>query len=92
MLDCPPALDLLTLNALVAADAVLIPMQAEYSPWNSELMLRSGFRASFNPDLTIEGVVLTMLDDRTNLAKQVMSELKLARSPVRPAVRGSGSG
>ena len=79
VLDCPPALDLLTLNALVAADAVLIPMQAEYFALEgiSELMdTVERIRASFNPELTIEGVVLTMLDDRTNLAQQVMSELK----------------
>jgi chromosome partitioning protein len=79
VLDCPPALDLLTLNALVAADAVLIPMQAEYFALEgiSELMdTVERIRASFNPELTIEGVVLTMLDDRTNLAQQVMAELK----------------
>ncbi|MGA9798625.1 MAG: ParA family protein [Terriglobales bacterium] len=79
VLDCPPALDLLTLNALVAADAVLIPMQAEYFALEgiSELMdTVERIRASFNPELSIEGVVLTMLDDRTNLAQQVMSELK----------------
>ena len=79
VLDCPPALDLLTLNALVAADAVLIPMQAEYFALEgiSELMdTVERIRDSFNPELTIEGVVLTMLDDRTNLAQQVMSELK----------------
>src|SRR6202171_5495123 len=79
VLDCPPALDLLTLNALVAADSVLIPMQAEYFALEgiSELMdTLERIRASFNPELTIEGVVLTMLDDRTNLAQQVMSELK----------------
>jgi chromosome partitioning protein len=79
VLDCPPALDLLTLNALVAADAVLIPMQAEYFALEgiSELMdTVERIRASFNPGLTIEGVVLTMLDDRTNLAQQVTAELK----------------
>src|SRR6202158_3428165 len=79
VLDCPPALDLLTLNALVAADAVLIPMQAEYFALEgiSELMdTVERIRASFNPGLMIEGVVLTMLDERTNLAQQVMSELK----------------
>src|SRR5713101_4420855 len=65
--------------ALVAADAVLIPMQAEYFALEgiSELMdTVERIRGSFNPELTIEGVVLTMLDDRTNLAQQVMSELK----------------
>ena len=79
VLDCPPALDLLTLNALVAADAVLIPMQAEYFALEgiSELMdTVERIRASFNPELSIEGVVLTMLDERTNLAQQVMAELK----------------
>jgi len=79
VLDCPPALDLLTLNALVAADAVLIPMQAEYFALEgiSELLdTMERIRASFNPELGIEGVVLTMLDERTNLAQQVMSELK----------------
>jgi chromosome partitioning protein len=79
VLDCPPALDLLTLNALVAADAVLIPMQAEYFALEgiSELLdTVERIRGSFNPELGIEGVVLTMLDDRTNLAQQVMAELK----------------
>jgi chromosome partitioning protein len=79
VLDCPPALDLLTLNSLVAADTVLIPMQAEYFALEgiSELLdTVERIRASFNPNLAIEGVVLTMLDDRTNLAQQVMAELK----------------
>src|SRR5436190_1460641 len=79
VLDCPPALDLLTLNSLVAADTVLIPMQAEYFALEgiSELLdTVERIRASFNPQLAIEGVVLTMLDDRTNLAQQVMAELK----------------
>lgn len=79
VLDCPPALDLLTLNALVAADAVLIPMQGEYFALEgvSELLdTIERIRAGLNPELGIEGVVLTMFDDRTNLAQQVMSELK----------------
>jgi chromosome partitioning protein len=79
VLDCPPALDLLTLNALVASDAVLIPMQAEYFALEgiSELLdTVERIRASLNPELAIEGVVLTMYDDRTNLAQQVTSELK----------------
>jgi len=78
ILDCPPALDLLTLNALVAADAVLIPMQAEYFALEgiSELLdTIERIRAGLNPDLTIEGVVLTMFDDRTNLAQQVTAEV-----------------
>ena len=79
VLDCPPALDLLTLNALVAADSVLIPMQAEYFALEgiSELLDTIGrIRQSFNPLLDIEGVVLTMFDERTNLAQQVASELR----------------
>jgi chromosome partitioning protein len=79
VLDCPPALDLLTLNALVAADAVLIPMQAEYFALEgiSELLdTISRIRHAFNPNLEIDGVVLTMYDDRTTLAQQVAAELK----------------
>src|SRR5579872_2072157 len=79
VLDCPPALDLLTLNALVAADAVLIPMQGEYFALEgiSELLdTIERIRAALNPSLGIEGVVLTMFDERTNLAQQVMAELK----------------
>jgi chromosome partitioning protein len=79
VLDCPPALDLLTLNALVAADAVLIPMQAEYFALEgiSELLdTVERIRVELNPELGIEGVVLTMLDERTNLAQQVIAELK----------------
>jgi chromosome partitioning protein len=79
VLDCPPALDLLTLNALVAADSVLIPMQAEYFALEgiSELLdTVERLRQSFNPSLEIEGVVLTMYDDRTNLAQQVTQELR----------------
>ena len=79
VLDCPPALDLLTLNSLVAADSVLIPMQAEYFALEgiSELLdTVERIRAGLNPELSIEGVVLTMLDDRTSLAKQVMAELR----------------
>src|SRR5215510_10488229 len=79
VLDCPPALDLLTLNALVAADAVLIPMQAEYFALEgiSELLdTIERLQHSFNPGLQVEGVVLTMFDDRTNLAQQVAEELK----------------
>jgi chromosome partitioning protein len=79
VLDCPPALDLLTLNALVAADSVLIPMQAEYFALEgiSELLdTIERIRAALNPNLEVEGVVLTMLDERTNLAQQVMAELR----------------
>jgi chromosome partitioning protein len=79
VMDCPPALDLLTLNALVAADTVLIPMQGEYFALEgiSELLdTIERIRAALNPQLAIEAVVLTMFDDRTNLAQQVKNELK----------------
>jgi len=79
VLDCPPALDLLTVNALVAADAVLIPMQGEYFALEgiSELLdTIERIRGALNPQLEIEGVVLAMFDERTNLAQQVKIELK----------------
>jgi chromosome partitioning protein len=79
VLDCPPALDLLTLNALVAADSVLVPMQAEYFALEgiSELLdTIERVRQNFNPRLAVEGVVLTMFDERTNLAQNVAAELK----------------
>src|SRR5450432_2447029 len=91
VLDCPPALDLLTLNALVAADAVLIPMQGEYFALEgvSELLdTIERIRAGLNPELGIEGVVLTMFDERTNLAQQVMTELQnyFGEKLLRPTV------
>ena len=79
VLDCPPALDLLTLNALVAADALLVPMQAEYFALEgiSELLhTLERVQAELNPKLEIEGVLLTMYDDRTNLAQQVTANLR----------------
>jgi len=79
IIDCPPALDLLTLNALVAADSILIPMLAEYFALEgvSELLETvNRIQDSMNPALQIEGVVLTMFDDRTNLAQNVVEELK----------------
>jgi chromosome partitioning protein len=79
ILDCPPALDLLTLNALAAADTLIVPMQAEYFALEgiSELISTlERVRAAFNPTLTIEGVLLTMYDDRTNLAQQVTETLR----------------
>ena len=79
VLDCPPALDLLTLNALVAAEGVIIPMQAEYFALEgvSELLdTVERIRAGLNPELVVDGVVLTMFDERTNLAQQVAEELK----------------
>ena len=79
ILDCPPALDLLTLNVLSAAETLIVPMQAEYFALEgiSELISTlERVRAAFNPELNIEGVLLTMYDDRTNLAQQVTETLR----------------
>jgi len=79
LIDCPPALDLLTLNALIAADSVLVPIQCEFFALEgvSELMdTIDRIRDSFEHPLTIEGILLTMFDDRTNLTRQVAADLK----------------
>jgi chromosome partitioning protein len=79
VLDCPPTLDLLTLNVLGAADSLIVPMQAEYFALEGITELISTLervRAAVNPSVTIEGVLLTMYDDRTNLAQQVTDTLR----------------
>jgi chromosome partitioning protein len=79
LIDCPPSLDILTVNALVAADAVLIPIQCEYFALEgvSELMETiEEIRRAANPQLEIQGILLTMYDERTNLSNQVMADLK----------------
>jgi chromosome partitioning protein len=79
ILDCPPALDLLTLNALVAANSVLVPIQCEYLALEgvSELLdTLMRIRRTLNPTLEIEGILLTMYDERTTLSRQVASDLR----------------
>jgi chromosome partitioning protein len=77
--DCPPSLSLLTVNALTAADSVLVPIQTEYFALEglSELLgTIDRVRLSFNPYLVLQGLVLTMHDDRTNLARQVTEDIR----------------
>jgi chromosome partitioning protein len=79
LIDCPPALDLLTLNVLIAADSILVPIQCEFFALEgiSELMdTIQRIRDSFAHPLEIEGILLTMFDDRTNLTRQVAADLR----------------
>lgn len=84
-IDCPPSLGFLTLNALAAADSVLIPIQCEFLCMEGIPDLLSTFdhvRTYFNPTLSIEGIVLTMFDERTNLSKQVVAEIRRSLKAV----------
>jgi chromosome partitioning protein len=79
LIDCPPALDLITLNALVAADSVLVPIQCEFFALEGVSQLMDTIdrvRDSFQHSLALEGILLTMFDDRTNLTRQVATDLK----------------
>lgn len=79
LIDCPPSLNLLTINALVAADAVLVPMQAEFFALEGlSQLLRTieQIRSTLNPRLTIQGVVMTMFDRRNSLSEQVLNDVR----------------
>ena len=79
LIDCPPSLSLLTVNALTAADSVLVPIQTEYFALEGLTELLETIervRDSFNPLLSMEGIVLTMYDERTNLARQVVDDIR----------------
>jgi len=79
LIDCPPTLDLITLNALVGSDSVLVPIQCEYLALEgvSELLdTLMRIRRTLNPALAVEGIVLTMYDDRTTLSRQVAADLR----------------
>lgn len=79
LIDCPPSLGLLTVNALTAADSVLIPVQTEYYALEGLTALMNTIKLikqDLNPDLAIEGVLLTMYDSRNNLATQVAQEVR----------------
>lgn len=78
-IDCPPSLSMLTLNALTAADSLLIPLQCEYYALEGLALLTNTIslvNESLNPDLKIDGVLFTMFDSRTNLANQVVENVK----------------
>jgi chromosome partitioning protein len=78
-IDCPPSLSLLTVNALVAADSVLVPIQTEYFALEGVSQLTGTIervRNAFNPAIRLEGIVLTMYDERTNLSRQVTEDIR----------------
>ncbi len=100
LLDCPPSLGLLTLNALTAADSLLIPIQSEYYALEGLTSILETMRLvqqSFNPQLRLEGIIITMFDSRNRLSHQVVEEIrahfpdKLFQTIIRRNVRLSES-
>ena len=92
VIDCPPALNLLTLNALVAADSVLVPMQCEYYALEGLSALMGTIeqiRASVNPDLELEGILRTMFDPRNNLLERGLGAAASCTSATRSSARSS---
>ncbi|MEA2005734.1 MAG: ParA family protein [Acidobacteriota bacterium] len=85
LIDCPPSLGFLTINALTAADSVLIPIQTEFFCMEGIpdlFRMLDEVRRCFNPSLAIEGILLTMFDERTNLSKQVAAEIRQSLNEI----------
>jgi chromosome partitioning protein len=79
LVDCPPSLNLITVNAMAAADAILVPLQCEFfalEGLSQLLQTVEQVRSTLNPELTIHGVVLTMFDSRNNLSNQVVADVR----------------